>query len=409
MGYACACPVKFVPELYFKYYMLLNRYVRVTILIILLVSTITTAVRATTGPAPGTVAADTAAAVPGEPAAYKSNKFILPFVSYTPETSLMAGGVVVYQFKPGRAARADIETRSSQIITSAIYTLNRQFLVEFHPNILTQNERWILDGSHYYAFFPDRYWGVGPYSRSADEMDVEYRLLQFEQAFLRKVAPNLHVGPLVRWSRLSQLKLTGPDGDPVPAERIVTEEESTLPGVGFSVRRDMRNSITWPTENYYVDVSTLYYPAMLGATHPHASWLMDARAYFDMRGDGSSVLAFQIRTRMTEGRLPFQEFSMLGGQEILRGYHQGRFRDANAVQVQAELRQHVYWRFGITVFAATGEVWNRFEDFSMDNAKFAAGAGLRFDVNPGDTSNMRIDYGIGRHGSGLYITIGEAF
>ena len=386
--------------------MLTSRTIRFATLVFLLVSNQTAAALSATGLDSETVPSDTTAAVLDETETYQSNRFLLPFASYTPETSLMLGGVGMYQFKPSRAAD---ETRSSRIIVAAIYTLNKQFLVEFHPAVITREEQWILDGSHFFAYFPDRYWGKGPDSRSAEEMDVEFRVLLFEQVFLRKIGPGLHAGPFLRWSRLSRLKLSDTDGNPVPEGRIDREENSTLPGIGLSVRLDARNSITWPTKHHYVDISALYYPGFIGSTHPHASWKLDGRAYFDVRGDGWSVLAFQLLTRFTEGRLPFQEFSMLGGQEILRGYHQGRFRDANAVQVQAEMRRRVYGRFGFAVFAATGEVWNRFEDFSLANPKYAAGAGLRFDTNPKDTSNLRIDYGIGRHGSGLYITIGEAF
>lgn len=112
---------------------------------------------------------------------------------------------------------------------------------------------------------------------------------------------------------------------------------------------------------------------------------------------------------MTGGDLPFQEYALLGGREIMRGYYEGRFRDANAAQLQAELRQHIHGRFGMAVFLAAGEVWGKNSNFTLDNPKIAGGLGLRFNLNPDDTTNIRIDYGIGRHDSGLYVTIGEAF
>ncbi len=384
--------------------MLFAGFIRISILTLILFSFRMVAATPVAGEDTGISSPDSGHAAEPEP--YQNRWFAFPFAGYTPETSLMVGGVALRQFKP---ARADDETRASQILMSAIYTLNKQFLLGFYPNIILPEERWIFDGSHFYSFFPDRYWGIGPATRSAEELDVEFRVFQFEQVFLKKISADLHAGPILRWSRLSHLKLSDIDGNPVPEEQMDLEENSTLSGIGLSVRMDARNSITWPTRHHYVDISAIYYSEFLGATHPYASWKLDARAYFDLLGDGSSVLAFHLRTRLTEGQLPFQEFSMLGGQEIMRGYHEGRFRDANAMQIQAELRGRLYRRLGFAVFAASGEVWNRFEDFSLDNPKYAAGAGLRFDMNPKDTSNLRIDYGIGRHGSGLYLTIGEAF
>lgn len=337
---------------------------------------------------------------------YADKTVILPFASYTPETSLMLGGMLMRQFKP---AGADSETRASQMLFSGIYTFNKQLIVEWIPIVILPEEKWILDGVYQYAFFPDNYWGIGPLSQKEDELDVEYRRFHFQQAALRQVASGLYVGPRVRWSRLSNIEFSDPDGGLIPGNVISGGTGSTLPGVGFSVRWDKRNSITAPTENHYLELTALFYPNFLGATHPHQSWQLDARKYLDLRKDKKTILAFHLRTRLTGGDLPFQEYSLIGGREIMRGYYEGRFRDAHAFQLQAELRQHLIGRLGLAVFLAGGEVWGPLNHFNLSNPKIAGGLGLRFNLNPEDTNNIRIDYGITRHGGGLYVTIGEAF
>lgn len=337
---------------------------------------------------------------------YRGRTVALPFLSYTPETRLMFGGLLAYQFKPHGAGP---ETRASQILTSGMYTLNRQLIIEFIPSVILPDERWFLDGVYQYAYFPDNYWGVGSFSRREAELGVEYRRLNFQQTVLRQAAPDLYVGPRIRWSRLSNIEFTDQEGDPVSLETISGANGSTLSGLGFAARWDKRNSITAPTENHYLELTALFYPKMLGATHPHQSWQLDARKYLDLHQDKRSVLAFHFRLRMTAGEVPFQEYSLLGGREIMRGYYEGRFRDANAAQFQAELRQHLVGRFGFAVFIATGEVWDRLGDLDLGNPKIAGGVGLRFNMNPEDISNIRIDYGFGRHDSGLYISVGEAF
>lgn len=337
---------------------------------------------------------------------YSGNTVVLPFLSYTPETRWMFGGLLAYQFKPRGAGP---ETRASQVLFSGIYTLNSQLIIEFIPSVILPEERWMLDGYYNYSFFPDNYWGIGPRTTSEEEIDVEYRRLDFRQSALRQIATDLYAGPVLRWNRLSRVTFLNGDGDPLEAKIIPGSEGSTLPGFGFSVRWDKRNSITFPTEKHFLELSAIFYPDLLGASHPHHSWQLDARKYFDLRDNETSILAVHARLRMTAGDPPFQEFSLLGGREIMRGYYMGRFRDKNAVQLQAELRQHLFGRFGIAVFVAAGEVWDQFSDFTLGNPKIAGGAGIRFNMNPDDTSNIRIDYGIGRHDSGLYITVGEAF
>lgn len=342
---------------------------------------------------------------PDEP--YRNRVVPLPFASYTPETRLMFGGLVMYQFKPRSAGS---ETRASQILSSGIYTLNRQLILEFLPSVILPEERWLLEGAYQYAYFPNSYWGIGAQSRSDEKIGVEYRRLSFQQAALKKIGSNLYAGPMLRWSRLGKFELAAENGFPAPIEETIPGAAgSTLPGLGLSVRWDQRNSITAPTEKHYLALMSLYYPEILGASHPHLSVQLDGRKYLDIKDNRRSVLAFHFRLRMTAGELPFQEYSMLGGWEIMRGYFEGRFRDANAAQIQGEWRQHIYGRFGAAVFLAAGEVWGDPAGFSLGNPKYAGGVGLRFNLNPQDTNNIRIDYGIGRHGRGLYIKIGEAF
>jgi len=338
--------------------------------------------------------------------AYQSKKVILPFMSYTPETSLMGGGLMMVQFKP---LGAGIETRASQLILSGIYSLNRQLMIELTPNVILDGDEWLFEGRYEYSFFPDNYWGVGPFTGKNDEINVEFRSIQFQQAVLKNIGNDLYTGLNVRWVRLSGVQFSSNDGEPFPDKIISGRNGSRLTGAGFSLRHDKRNSITYPTEKHYLELSTLHYPRLSGSSHPHSSFLLDARKYYGLKESSTSVLAFHFQARFTSGNVPFQEYSLLGGREIMRGYFEGRFRDANAAQIQAEWRQILYKRIGMAVFVSGGEVWNRFKDFNLTNPKYSGGAGLRFNLNPNDTNNLRIDYGIGKHGSGIYITIGEAF
>lgn len=334
------------------------------------------------------------------------NKFVpLPFASYSPETRLMFGGLLIYQFKPTGAGR---ETRSSQILSSVIYSINRQIMIEVIPIIILRNENWLLEGVLQYQYFPNNYWGIGPESQEEDVLNVQYRQFNVKQGAFKKLGEGLYLGPMFRWTRLSRFEVENQPTAPGTLE-IPGQEGSNLTGFGFSIRWDKRNSITAPTSHHYVDFSSFYYSRFLGSTYPHFQMQLDGRKYFDITGDKKTVLALNGRMRMTEGTVPFQEFSMIGGWEIMRGYFLGRFRDYNSLQVQAELRQHLFGRFGFAAFIAAGEVWDNQWDISFSNPKYAGGIGIRFNMNPKDTNNIRLDYGIGRHDRGFYIKVSEAF
>lgn len=337
---------------------------------------------------------------------YKNKYLILPAISASPETSLMLGGVVIRQFKPRNAG---VDTRSSNMLVSAIYTLKNQILCSFVPEVILPGESWIFNGNHFFVYFPEKFWGVGPATKENDELSVLYTQINIEQSFLKRIKKDIYAGPQIRWSRLSGIKFKNKDGDRVKAPDINGAHGSTSAGIGFIARWDRRNSILNPTKDFYLDLSVLFNPSFAGTTYPYTSCQLDARKYFDLKRNGRTIIALQTITRMTAGSPSFRDMSLIGGDMIMRGYYEGRFRDNNAAQIQAELRQQLIGRFGFTVFSAVGNVWRKFNDISANQTKWSSGIGLRFDMNPRDTNNLRLDFGIGPHTNGFYLMFGEAF
>lgn len=337
---------------------------------------------------------------------YKNKVLLLPAIGSSPETGFLLGGVVVPQFK---VAGAGPETRSSSILISAIYTLKNQILTSILPDIILAREAWVLNGNYFANYFPESYWGIGPFTDNDDEITALYTQVNLEQNILKQVYKGIFIGPNIRWSKLYNVDFKNGDGDDIGRPNIPGATGSRAIGVGITARWDRRNSNMTPVKNHFVELSVLTNPSFLGSSHPYTSYQLDARKYYPFQGDTGSVLAFQSLIRLTSGSPSFNYYSLLGGDMINRGYYQGRYRDQNAAQVQAELRQQLIGRFGITVFAATGEVWDRFENFSMYNFKWTSGVGLRFNINKADPTNLRVDFGIGKETTGFYLQFGEAF
>lgn len=337
---------------------------------------------------------------------YQNKILILPALGSTPETGFMFGAIVVPQFKLSGAGE---ETRSSSLFFSGIYTTKKQILLGLLSDINFPDERWVLNGNYNLNYFPDSYWGVGPDTRNSDKSTILFTQINIEQSVLKKIHKGIFTGPYARWNRVYNMTFEDEDGNEIPAPDVNGADGSTTLGVGWMGRWDLRDSNMTPTKNHLVQVSFLINASQLGSTDPYTSYLLDARKYVDLFHNGRSVLAFQGLYRTVSGKPPLVDMSELGGDNIGRGYHRGRFRDLNAAQFQAELRQNIKGRFGFTVFAATGDVWGRYRDFNLDSSKYSAGAGFRFNINKDDPANIRIDYGVGRETTGFYIQFGEAF
>ena len=100
------------------------------------------------------------------------------------------------------------------------------------------------------------------------------------------------------------------------------------------------------------------------------------RNFFEMFP--SQILAVQATAQIIDGTAPFQDLAHFGGQDFLRGYFDGQYRDKTEVGGQVEYRIPVWWRFGAVGFAGVAQVADKMSRWSLDEFKFAGGAGIRF-------------------------------
>jgi outer membrane protein assembly factor BamA len=337
---------------------------------------------------------------------YKNRNTFLPAIGSTPETGVLFGGVVMRQFKP---VNSNEQTRSSVVTGSVIYTLKKQAMIGFVPIIFLNDEKWIIEGSYEYSYCPDSFWGIGSRVSDSDELIYKYRHWGIVQSVQKKIGADMFIGPVIKWSKTTIIEYRDLESNLVERPRVPDSDGGITAGFGLLFKWDARNSLLNPTRNHLLSITVSTSPAFAGTTHPYSMGMVDARRYFDFKTNGTSVLAMQVLAMVTSGSPSFMNMPAIGGGNILRGYYYGRYRDKNSTQMQAEFRQHLYGRFGFTLFAATGEVWSDFASFTLSNPKYAGGIGIRFNINKEDTTNLRLDYGVGKGVSGVYLTFGEAF
>ena len=120
-----------------------------------------------------------------------------------------------------------------------------------------------------------------------------------------------------------------------------------------------------------------------------------------------SVLAWEADGAFTQGDVPWSMMPLLGSDERMRGYYQGRYRDKNVVSSQLEYRRQLTWRHGIVAWVGAGTMGPSLS--SLNNGRWlpTGGVGYRFEFKP--RVNIRLDYGIGKGSSGFYFQVGEAF
>ena len=339
-----------------------------------------------------------------------------PIVFSQPETGLGYGAAVLPVWRFG----IDTTVRKSNARLIAWRTQKSQSLVQLSHTIFTPGERFLLSGElSYYYKFPINYYGFGPSTESDDESVIEYKVLIFNQRVLKRIAPNLFAGLQYRRTDLRDVQVNTDINEGSPTEerpsrlyeRDARERQNTLvSGLGPSVLYDGRDNVLSTFRGNYLEVSSLFNGGWLGSDYRFSRFLLDARHFQPLTQDNKTILATQLVGQFHVGRVPFRELANLGGDRILRGYYEGRYRDRQLMALQAEVRRYLFWRFNGVVFGGLGQVGNSLSSFGEGGIKATGGAGLRFHFNRQDRLNIRFDYGVGRQGSsGFYFSIGEAF
>ena len=341
----------------------------------------------------------------------------LPIVYYTPETRLAYGAAaaVTFRFRRDLAAiRADrirpgaTLPRPSQVTLGFAYTQNRQVLVYLPFQIFYDRDRYYLNGEAGYYRYTYFFFGTGERDVPREVFGVNFPRIRVN-AF-RRVAPTLTVGRLYAGLRYQYEDYRVTDVEPgglLASGTVPGGRGSRLSGVGLGLFFDSRDVVFFPSRGVVADVTYLHQDEFLGGNVRFDRYAVDVAAY--QRLHRRAILALNWFVSFTRGTAPFNAMTLLGGTRRMRGYYEGRFRDQNGAVVQGEVRFDLVGRLGGVLFGAAGILGDERRVLRPGDPKFAGGGGVRFTLNRRDHLNIRLDYGLGRQSSGLYLTIGEAF
>lgn len=333
----------------------------------------------------------------------KTSSFrVFPAIYYTPETNLALGAVGMYAFK---VSPKDTNLAYSRIMPSAIYTLNKQLLLsaKFEINLTTN---WVATGQIGYYLYPYFFAGVG------NDVDIDYREWYdaeyplIELSLYRKmISPKFSVGPKMRFQNTTIQSVE--DSGLLDIGNVTGAQGSAQTALGIGAKYDSRDYLLSPTKGWFVQGSSLWGDESLGGSYYDQFLLLDIRKYFPLFE--KDVFALQVYSELHTGDVPFNLMAQLGGQNQMRGYRQGVYRDKQMMVYQAEYRSRLFFKyFGFAVFGSVGGIGTDFEEVNA-NYRYTYGAGLRISMIPEKRVFLRVDYGMGNGTNGLYIAIGEAF
>lgn len=333
----------------------------------------------------------------------RRNGFLpLPIFFYTPETGIAGGASVLYFYRnPDDGPRA----RPSNLSSDVIYTERNQLIAEVGYELYFQREEYRVEGSFEFVKYPDKFFGIGNQTPDSLEEQFTARSLRIKFNALAALSKEFNAGVAYYFENRAMLEVE-------PARALAT---GGVPGSSGGVTSRAGLLATWDTRDNifsahggrYYQASWLFSHPSIGSDQRYGRLNLDFREYTPV-GE-LQTLAFQAFGTFISGTAPFHKLATLGGQNLMRGYYEGRYRDNDYLAAQAEFRTDFFWRIGGVAFLGAGEVAHTLAGFTLADVKPSYGIGVRFSFSPEERLNIRMDVGFGKGSSGVYVGASEVF
>ena len=264
------------------------------------------------------------------------------------------------------------------------------------------SDRQRIDYTTYFYSFPCYYWGMGYDMGNNNDNKSEMKdwQAQMKASWLFATANDLFIGPTIAFDYIHGSRIERPEL--LNGQRATTYNI----GAGFTLLYDTRDNLTAPKRGVYLSLQQLFRPRFMGNKYAFSTTNLQTSGYIPLwKG---ATLAADFRTLLNFGNPSWAMMALLGDSYSMRGYYEGRYRDKHKIETQIELRQHVWRRNGIVLWAGAGTVFPKFSEMRMSHILPNYGLGYRWEFKK--NVNVRLDYGFGKAGQSSFIfNINEAF
>lgn len=326
-----------------------------------------------------------------------------PIVYFTPETGVAIGAAAMYLYRDSLARPS---SRTSDFTSDITYTLKNQIIAELNTDYyFFGNDEYRLLANTSFKIFPNQFYGIGNNVPADSAESYTSRSFLVQIVLYKKIQSGFNLGPLLRFESTSIVKV-----DPMGALARGTIPGSSggfVSGAGFSLNWDSRDNAQATQSGNLYQVTSIFNRRSVGSDFSYNDIQVDVRHFYELFP--AQILAMQATAEVIGGTAPFQNLARFGGENSVRGYFDGQFRDNTSLVFQADYRIPVWWRIGAVAFAGVGQVAGRANEWSVNGFKLAAGGGLRYILDPDEHVTLRVDAGFGKNSSGLYFTSSEAF
>ena len=344
--------------------------------------------------------------------AHQYNFSIVPAAGYTLQTGfagIVSANMGFYNYQASDA-------KLSNIATSITYSEYNQLILPLTANIWFDQGKYNFVSDNRYISYPSNIYGLGGKTDPNKARTINFTGLKLHNKLVRSFSHNWMAGLGLYYDQFWDISVLDPTTKRI-SNLIQKELGSSETSVGpiLNVLYDSRINQINPENGSYFNVTYRDNIKKIGSDANWQSLTIDARKYIPFPSHSKNILALWSLEWITlGGKIPYLLMPSTGWDEQYnsgRGYIQSRFRGRNMYYFESEYRFNISRNqlLGGVVFA---NVQSYSGDMSSTYTSLLPGygAGLRMKVNKNSRTNICIDYGIGKDGSGgFYVNLGEVF
>jgi len=322
----------------------------------------------------------------------------IPIVDYDKTFGLSGGAMVqaFYKFNPN-----DTISPSSSTGIFGIYSTNNTFFTAVFQRMYLNEDKWRVMIASGLGNINFQYWQDLPLSEGTFigfNTKATFALLRVE----RKVFDQIYFGVNGIYSKAK----TGyelPDWIP----DSLKSEEVNMHNIGYQINYDKREHQLNPYGGYNIEFKHSIYAKWLNSSYDFNKFEVTYNHYYKIKNE-RNILATRFKADISTGDVPFQGQNVVG-QDDIRGYTSGKYRDNQVYAVQAEYRWRFYKRFGMVGFFGLATAIKDLSSIGESELLPGGGMGIRFLMLPKERVNIGMDAALGKDDWGLYFRIGESF
>jgi len=322
----------------------------------------------------------------------------IPVVNYSNAIGLSVGAMGQIFYKV--SARDTISPTSSTGVF-AMYSTNDTFFAAVFQKLYLNEDRWRLMFGAGLGNINYQYWQEIPIVGGdfiGFNTKAKFAMLKVE----RKIFGKLYGG--VR-GVLSTSKTAFDLPEFLPPELLT--DERRMNSLGYLFNYDDRDNQLNPYKGFNVSFLNDFYRTWLNSEDNFESFELTYNHYYPLKTE-RKIIVTRVKAAITTGDVPFQGQNVVG-QDDIRGYSNGRYRDNQVYAIQSEYRWRFENKFGVVGFFGLATAVESFSDLKNAEILPGGGVGVRYMMIPKERINIGIDVAAGKGDWGLYFRIGESF